>query len=113
MCSRRYARSTHPLRQVSECASLKSRCPSFVGYHLYHPSSRQNSPAFQLLLEALRCGDLVEARWKAIEESDGAMFSHVFYRIRIRLRARVSPLLRNSKGYRIVLLILNRDDVTV
>ncbi len=32
---------------------LKPWCPSFVGYHLYYPSRRQNSPAFQLLIEAL------------------------------------------------------------
>jgi DNA-binding transcriptional LysR family regulator len=29
-------------------------CPAFSGYHLYYPSRRQSSPAFQLLLEALR-----------------------------------------------------------
>jgi DNA-binding transcriptional LysR family regulator len=29
-------------------------CPEFTGYHLYYPSRRQSSPAFQLLLEALR-----------------------------------------------------------
>jgi DNA-binding transcriptional LysR family regulator len=29
-------------------------CPTFTGYHLYYPSRRQASPAFQLLLEALR-----------------------------------------------------------
>jgi DNA-binding transcriptional LysR family regulator len=29
-------------------------CPSFPGYHLYYPSRRQPSPAFGLLLEALR-----------------------------------------------------------
>lgn len=29
-------------------------CPAFTGYHLYYPSRRQSSPAFQLLLEALR-----------------------------------------------------------
>jgi DNA-binding transcriptional LysR family regulator len=33
---------------------LKPWCPSFVGYHLYYPSRRQNSPAFQLLVDALR-----------------------------------------------------------
>jgi DNA-binding transcriptional LysR family regulator len=29
-------------------------CPPFPGYHLYYPSRRQHSPAFSLLLEALR-----------------------------------------------------------
>lgn len=29
-------------------------CPSFPGYHLYYPSKRQPSPAFALLVEALR-----------------------------------------------------------
>lgn len=33
---------------------LRDWCPSFVGYHLYYPSRRQNSPAFRLLVEALR-----------------------------------------------------------
>ncbi|HEY8255137.1 MAG TPA: LysR family transcriptional regulator [Rhizomicrobium sp.] len=30
-------------------------CPPFAGYHLYYPSRRQQSPAFALLVEALRC----------------------------------------------------------
>ncbi|WP_206523239.1 MULTISPECIES: hypothetical protein [unclassified Mesorhizobium] len=29
-------------------------CPPFPGYQLYYPSCRQNSPAFALLIEALR-----------------------------------------------------------
>lgn len=29
-------------------------CPPFPGYHLYYPSRRQTSPAFALLVEALR-----------------------------------------------------------
>ncbi|RYE08446.1 MAG: LysR family transcriptional regulator [Hyphomicrobiales bacterium] len=29
-------------------------CPAFIGYHLYYPSRRQLSPAFNLLVEALR-----------------------------------------------------------
>jgi DNA-binding transcriptional LysR family regulator len=29
-------------------------CPPFPGYHLYYPSKRQASPAFTLLIEALR-----------------------------------------------------------
>lgn len=33
---------------------LESWCPPFSGYHLYYPSRRQQSPAFSLLVEALR-----------------------------------------------------------
>jgi DNA-binding transcriptional LysR family regulator len=33
---------------------LSHWCPSFSGYHLYYPSRRQHSPAFSLLVEALR-----------------------------------------------------------
>jgi len=33
---------------------LESWCPAFPGYHLYYPSRRQQSPAFALLIEALR-----------------------------------------------------------
>lgn len=33
---------------------LEDWCPPFSGYHLYYPSRRQNSPAFALLVEALR-----------------------------------------------------------
>lgn len=33
---------------------LESWCPRFSGYHLYYPSRRQASPAFALLIEALR-----------------------------------------------------------
>ena len=33
---------------------LDDWCPPFAGYHLYYPSRRQHSPAFSLLLEALR-----------------------------------------------------------
>jgi len=29
-------------------------CPPFSGYHLYYPSRRQQSPAFAVLVEALR-----------------------------------------------------------
>jgi DNA-binding transcriptional LysR family regulator len=29
-------------------------CPPFSGYHLYYPSRRQATPAFALLVEALR-----------------------------------------------------------
>lgn len=37
------------LRQV-----LDDWCPLFSGYHLYYPSRRQHSPAFSLLVDALR-----------------------------------------------------------
>jgi DNA-binding transcriptional LysR family regulator len=33
---------------------LEDWCPLFPGYHLYYPSRRQNSPAFNLLVEHLR-----------------------------------------------------------
>lgn len=33
---------------------LKEWCPPFPGYHLYYPSRRQPSPAFRLVVDALR-----------------------------------------------------------
>lgn len=36
-------------------AVLEAWSPKFAGYHLYYPSRRQPSPAFALLVEALRC----------------------------------------------------------
>lgn len=33
---------------------LEDWCPKFAGYHLYYPSRRQPSPAFSLVLDALR-----------------------------------------------------------
>jgi DNA-binding transcriptional LysR family regulator len=33
---------------------LADWCPPFQGYHLYYPSRRQSSPAFNLVVEALR-----------------------------------------------------------
>jgi DNA-binding transcriptional LysR family regulator len=36
---------------------LAEWCPPFSGYHLYYPSRRQSSPAFALLVEALRYRD--------------------------------------------------------
>ena len=33
---------------------LEDWCPPFPGYHLYYPSRRQQSPAFALLVDALR-----------------------------------------------------------
>jgi DNA-binding transcriptional LysR family regulator len=34
--------------------ALKDWCPPFPGYHLYYPNRRHSSPAFALLVEALR-----------------------------------------------------------
>ena len=42
------------LDQVRLVRVLKDWCPPFPGYHLYYPSRRQNSPAFNVLVEALR-----------------------------------------------------------
>jgi DNA-binding transcriptional LysR family regulator len=33
---------------------LDNWCPPFSGYHLYYPSRRQPTPAFALLVDALR-----------------------------------------------------------
>lgn len=33
---------------------LEDWCPSYTGYHLYYPSRRQSSPAFNLVVDALR-----------------------------------------------------------
>jgi DNA-binding transcriptional LysR family regulator len=33
---------------------LEDWCELFPGYHLYYPSRRHSSPAFALLIEALR-----------------------------------------------------------
>jgi DNA-binding transcriptional LysR family regulator len=33
---------------------LESWCPTFSGYHLYYPSRRQRSPAFTMVVDALR-----------------------------------------------------------
>jgi DNA-binding transcriptional LysR family regulator len=40
-----------PLKRV-----LEDWCPPFPGYHLYYPSRRHSSPAFALLVDALRYG---------------------------------------------------------
>ena len=34
--------------------ALEDWCPPFSGYHLYYPSRRQATPAFALLVDALR-----------------------------------------------------------
>lgn len=36
---------------------LEDWCPRLAGYHLYYPSRRQPSPAFSLVVKALRVGD--------------------------------------------------------
>lgn len=33
---------------------LEDWCPELPGYHLYYPSRNQNTPAFQLVVDALR-----------------------------------------------------------
>jgi len=33
---------------------LEDWCPPFSGYHLYYPSRRQMTPAFALIVDALR-----------------------------------------------------------
>ena len=33
---------------------LEDWCPPYPGYHLYYPSRRQPSPAFALMVDALR-----------------------------------------------------------
>lgn len=33
---------------------LQEWCPAFSGYHLYYPSRRQHSPAFSIVVDALR-----------------------------------------------------------
>jgi DNA-binding transcriptional LysR family regulator len=38
---------------------LEDWCPPFSGYHLYYPSRRQVTPAFALLIEALRYRGLI------------------------------------------------------
>jgi len=42
------------LREGRLVRVLEDWCPPFAGYHLYYPSRRQPTPAFALLVEALR-----------------------------------------------------------
>jgi DNA-binding transcriptional LysR family regulator len=44
---------------------LADWCPPFSGYHLYYPSRRQHSPAFALLVDALRYRHAFGARPKS------------------------------------------------
>jgi hypothetical protein len=39
--------------QMSE-RRVENRCPPFTGYRLYYPSRRHPSPAFAILVQALR-----------------------------------------------------------
>jgi DNA-binding transcriptional LysR family regulator len=41
---------------------LQDWCPPFSGYHLYYPSRRQSSPAFALLVAALRYRDAAKPK---------------------------------------------------
>ncbi len=41
---------------------LEDWCPPYSGYHLYYPSRRQSSPAFVLLVDALRLPGLTRRR---------------------------------------------------
>ncbi|AXF84895.1 HTH-type transcriptional regulator PgrR [Ephemeroptericola cinctiostellae] len=45
------------LEQGLLISALDDWCPTFAGYHLYYPSRRQSSPAFNLVIEALRLGE--------------------------------------------------------
>jgi DNA-binding transcriptional LysR family regulator len=52
-----YLTEGHVQRYVSQgklVRVLSDWCPPFAGYHLYYPSRRQHSPAFSLVVEALR-----------------------------------------------------------
>jgi DNA-binding transcriptional LysR family regulator len=43
-----------PIAQRNLQRVLEDWCPSFTGYQLYYPSRRHSSPAFALLVDALR-----------------------------------------------------------
>jgi DNA-binding transcriptional LysR family regulator len=45
---------TKPIAEGRLVQLLADWCPRFPGYHLYYPSRRQPSPAFTVILEALR-----------------------------------------------------------
>jgi DNA-binding transcriptional LysR family regulator len=45
---------TEHLKEGTLVSVLREWCPAFPGYHLYYPSRRQSSLAFQLVVDALR-----------------------------------------------------------
>ena len=45
---------TQHVAEGSLVSVLEAWCPAFPGYHLYYPSRRQASPAFRLVVDALR-----------------------------------------------------------
>jgi DNA-binding transcriptional LysR family regulator len=47
-------RVLEPVRQGRLVRVLADWCPLFPGFHLYYPSRRQQSPAFSVVVEALR-----------------------------------------------------------
>jgi DNA-binding transcriptional LysR family regulator len=47
---------THHIAGKRLVRVLEDWCPPFSGYHLYYPSRRQSTPAFALLVDALRNG---------------------------------------------------------
>jgi DNA-binding transcriptional LysR family regulator len=52
-----YMPEDHAIAHIEEgrlIRVLEDWCPPFPGYHLYYPSRRHSSPAFSLLLDALR-----------------------------------------------------------
>lgn len=44
----------HDIQEGRLVRVLEDWCPKYAGYHLYYPSRRQPTPAFVLLVEALR-----------------------------------------------------------
>ncbi|MGZ8258924.1 MAG: LysR family transcriptional regulator [Caldimonas sp.] len=46
---------------------LEDWCPKFAGYHLYYPSRRQPSPAFSLVVQALRFSSKGDERSTSID----------------------------------------------
>ena len=44
---------------------LENWCPPFSGYHLYYPSRRQHTPAFALLVDALRHNNVSATRGRS------------------------------------------------
>jgi DNA-binding transcriptional LysR family regulator len=44
-----------PIAESRLLQVLDDWCPRFPGYHLYYPSRRQPTPAFTVILDALRC----------------------------------------------------------